>query len=100
MCRVFNSRGIAIIDYEGVEERIEAHMAAALAAGCRCITVSIPSCQLLYLGNRVRDALAAIADPHCEVSWCFQRRAGCGGGKSILWKSARKSVLGCRKRVR
>ena len=67
MSRIFDSRGLVVIDYDKVEIQIEAHLAAARAAGCRWITVDVPKDQLLYLGNRNADALAAIKDSHCKV---------------------------------
>lgn len=76
MSRIFNSRGLVVIDYDKVEVQIEAYLAVARAAGCRCITVNIPKCQLLYLGNRTADALAAITDWHCEVFYLSRAKMG------------------------
>jgi hypothetical protein len=63
--RIFNSRGIVVIDYDKLQ--IEAYLADARAAGCRCITVNVPEGQLLYLGNRTADAVAAVTNDDCEV---------------------------------
>jgi hypothetical protein len=82
--RIFNSRGIVVIDYDKVEAQIEAHLAVARAAGCRCVTVNVPTGQLLYLGNRAADALAAMTDSHCEVFYTT-------GAKPGARSSARKS---------
>lgn len=65
MSRIFNSRGMVVIDYDRLQ--IEAYLAEARAADCRCITVNVPEGQLLYLGNRAADALAAIVNDNCEV---------------------------------
>jgi hypothetical protein len=65
--RIFNARGIVVIDYDQVEAQIETYLVMARTAGCRCITVNVPTGQLLYLGSRTTDALAAIADSHCAV---------------------------------
>jgi hypothetical protein len=67
MSRIFNLQGIVINDYDIVESQIEAYLVMARSAGCRCVTVNVPSGQLLYLGNRTADALAAVTDRHCEV---------------------------------
>jgi hypothetical protein len=67
MCRIFNSRGLVVIDYDKVEIQIEAHLAAARAAHCQCITIKLPKGQLLYLGNRPADAIAAKRDDDCRV---------------------------------
>jgi hypothetical protein len=63
--RIFNSRGIVIIDYDKLQ--VEAYLAEARAAGCRWITVNVTEGQLLYFGNRSADALAAITNDHCEA---------------------------------
>lgn len=65
MSRIFNSRGLVVIDYDKVQ--VDAYLAMARAVGCRCITVNVPEGQLLYLGNRTADALAAITNDDCEV---------------------------------
>jgi hypothetical protein len=67
MSRIFDSRGIVVTDYDKVEAQIEALLVAARAARCRCIVVNVPSGQLLYLGNRTSDALAAVRDVHCQL---------------------------------
>lgn len=67
MSRIFNSQGQVVIDYDRVEALLEAHLIVAKRAGCRFVTVRVPTAQLLYLGNRRADALAAKIDNHCEV---------------------------------
>ena len=67
MSRIFNARGLVVTDFDKVEIQIEAHLAVARAAGCRCITVNVPKGQLLYLGNRTTDAKMAVTNHHCEV---------------------------------
>lgn len=56
---------MVVIDYEKLQ--IGEYLAEARAAGCRCITVNVAEGQLLYLGNRTADALAAIINDNCEV---------------------------------
>lgn len=65
MSRIFNSRGMVVDDFDKLQ--VEAYLTEARAAGCRWITVNVPEGQLLYLGNRTADALAAVTNDHCEV---------------------------------
>jgi len=67
MSRIFNSQGIVVVDYDKIEVQIETHLVVARVAGCRYVTVNVPTGQLLYLGNRTSDALGAMTDGHCEV---------------------------------
>lgn len=67
MSRIFNAQGQVVIDYDRVEILLEAHLIVAKKAGCRFVTVRVPTAQLLYLGNRRADAFAAMIDKDCEV---------------------------------
>jgi hypothetical protein len=82
--RIFNSRGLVVIDYDKVEIQIEAHLAVARAAGCRCTTVNVPKGQLLYLGNRTADALSAITNDHCQVFYTAPAKRAKRSGRREL----------------
>ena len=58
---------MVVIDYDEVEAQIETYLVMARNAGCCCITVNVPTGQLLYFGNRTADAMAARKDTNCEV---------------------------------
>jgi methylmalonyl-CoA mutase cobalamin-binding subunit len=67
MSRIFNSRGIVVADFGAAQAQVDDLLSEALAADCHCITVDVLIGQLLYLGNRPADALAAIKHEHCQV---------------------------------
>jgi hypothetical protein len=67
LSRIFDNKGRVVLDYDKIELRLEEYVAMARKANCRYLTVNIPKAQLLYLGNRFNDALAARADKDCQV---------------------------------
>jgi hypothetical protein len=67
---------MVVIDYDKVERQIKAYLVVARIAGCRCFTVNVPTGDLLYLGNRTADAIAAIKDKHCEVFYLTSVNSG------------------------